>query len=69
MTRAEQRLADLEQQLADLTARFAQLERDAFLVRTLEEMIVERVGYPVGQRAALKASQPGHLQVVSGGAR
>ena len=59
----------LTAQVADLTARFEQLERDAFWVKTLEEMIVERSGYPAGQHAALKASRPRHLHSVDGGRR
>lgn len=66
MATSAQRIADLEQQLADLTAWFAQLERDAFCVKTLEQMIVERAGYPVAQRAALKAAPPRHLHAVEG---
>ncbi len=58
----------LTAQVADLTARFEQLERDAFWLKTVEEMIAERAGYPAGQLAALKASQPRHLRSVDGGA-
>jgi hypothetical protein len=56
----------LTAQVADLTARFEELERDAFLVKTLEQMIVEHAGYPVAQHSALKASQPRHLRPVDG---
>ena len=66
MTRAERRIADLEQQLTDLAVRFAQLERDAFLVKTLQEVAAEHAGYQVGQRAALKTSRPRHLRAVEG---
>ena len=66
MAAAAQRIVGLERQLADLAARFAQLESDAFYLKTLEEMIAERVGYPVGQRAALGASRPCHLHAVDG---
>ena len=67
MASTQQRIADLEQQLADLTARFAQLERDAFFVKTIEQMNVEHAGYPVGQRAALETSRLRHLHAVQGG--
>ena len=66
MAPAAQRIADLERQLADLTARIAQLESDAFFVKTLEEIRAERAGYPIGQRAALGASRPRHLHAVDG---
>ncbi len=69
MTAAGQRVADLEQQLAGLTARFTRPGHQAFLVKTLEEMIVERAGYSVTRRAALETSRPRHLHAVNGRAR
>jgi hypothetical protein len=61
MATSAQRIADLEERLADLTALFAELERDAFTLKTLSEMRLKR--------AALAASQPRNLRVVQGGRR
>jgi hypothetical protein len=69
MATSAQRIADLERQLADLTSRFAQLEEDAFVVKTMEQLIVEHVGYSAGPRAALKASPRRHLHAVDGAVR
>jgi hypothetical protein len=66
MATAAQRIADLEQQLAGLAERFAKLEHQAFLVKTLEDIRLERAGYDIG-RVTVKA--PRHLQVVDGGRR
>jgi hypothetical protein len=67
MTADGQRIADLERQLADLTARFAKLEHQAFVVRTLEEA---RVRYLEGGSApaVTPVRRPRHLHAV-GGAR
>jgi hypothetical protein len=66
MAAQAQRIAELEQQVSDLEARFAQLEHKAFLVKTLEEMWLERSGYapPRGTRAG----RARHLRAVGGGA-
>jgi hypothetical protein len=66
MASAAQRIAGLEQQLAALMGRFEQLEREAFFVKTIEQVIAERAGYSTGPRAALKASPRRHLHVVEG---
>ena len=63
MATAAQRIADLEQQLAGLTARFAKLEHQAFLVKTLEDIRLERAGYDIG-RVPAKTSRPRHLHAV-----
>ena len=68
MATAEQRIADLEQQVADLTAGFAQLERDALLVKTFEEILAGRAGYGIGRVPAM-TSGPRHLRAIDGGAR
>jgi len=67
MSGTEQRITDLEQQVAGLAARTAQLEEDAFVLMTIEQMIVKHAGYPVTRRAALETSRPRHLQVVTRG--
>lgn len=52
-------LEALTAQVADLTARVEQLADQAFVLKTLDEMVLER--------AALKASWPRHLRAVQGG--
>jgi hypothetical protein len=45
MTADGQRIASLERQVAGLSARVEQLARQAFVIKTLEEIAVERAGY------------------------
>jgi hypothetical protein len=45
MATAAQRIADLEGQVADLATEVSKLRKQAFVVRTLEEMALERAGY------------------------
>jgi hypothetical protein len=54
-------LEALTAQVADLTARVEQLADQAFVLKTLDEMVLEH--------AALKASRPRHLRAVQGGQR
>lgn len=69
MATSAQRIADLEQRLAGLTARFAELEEQAFTLKTVSEMRLERAGYGSGHRAAPGQPRPRHLQAVEGGRR
>jgi hypothetical protein len=68
MTATGQRIADLEQQLAGLAERFAKLEHQAFLVKTLEDIRLARASYDIG-RVPAKASRPRHLHAVDGAVR
>jgi hypothetical protein len=45
MTPDGQRIASLERQVAGLSARVGQLARQAFVIKTLEGIAVERAGY------------------------
>src|SRR5207245_713401 len=45
MTADGQRIASLERQVAGLSARVEQLARQAFVIKTLEEITLERAGY------------------------
>jgi hypothetical protein len=45
MTADGQRIASLERQVAGLSARVGQLARQAFVIKTLEEVAVEGAGY------------------------
>jgi hypothetical protein len=45
MTANGQRIASLERQVAGLSARVEQLARQAFVIKTLEEIALERAGY------------------------
>jgi hypothetical protein len=58
MTRAEQRIADLEDQVAGLAAEVTNLRAEAFVLRTLEEAALDRYGYRGSRPAALGASRP-----------
>jgi hypothetical protein len=60
-------MAASAQRIADLTARFAELEEQAFTLKTLSEMCLERAGYGSGHRAG--PGQPRRLQAVEGGRR
>jgi hypothetical protein len=53
MTADGQRIASLERQVAGLSARVEQLARQAFVIKTLEGIAVERAGY--GSTGATKA--------------
>jgi hypothetical protein len=65
MTAASQRLADLEQQVADLTARCAQLEHKAFVIKTLNEMRMDHLE-GLGVLPPVNPARPRHLHVVGG---
>jgi hypothetical protein len=58
MATAAQRIADLEQQLAELTARVEQLHQEAFIIRTLDEIALERagLGYDGAEASAMRAA-------------
>jgi hypothetical protein len=45
MTPDGQRIASLERQVAGLSERVGQLARQAFIIKTLEEIALERTGY------------------------
>ena len=70
MTADGQRIASLERQVAGLSARAGQLARQAFVIKTLEEIALERAGYGStgATSSALEAAfgagpglcQPGH---------
>ena len=63
-----QRLADLEQQVADLTARCAQLEHKAFVIKTLNEIRMDRLEGLGVLPPVIPGRRPRHPHVV-GGAR
>lgn len=64
MTRAEQRIADLEDRVADLAAEVENLRAEAFVLRTLEEMMVR--DFTGGRVAATSVRRPRHLRLVGG---
>ena len=68
MTADGQRLAALEHQVADLTARCAQLEHKAFVIKTLNEMRLDRLEGLGAFPPVTPARRPRHLHAV-GGAR
>lgn len=69
MAAAAQRIADLEQQVAALSARVEQLAGQALMIKTLNEMRLDRLDYGAGDRAGPKPSRPRHLTAVQGGRR
>jgi len=66
VTRAGQRIADLEDQAAGLAAEVKNLRAGAFVLRTLEEAALDRYGYGGSRPAALRASRPRHLRLAGG---
>jgi hypothetical protein len=78
-----QRLADLEEQVAGLTARVEKLTREAFVLKTLQEIRADagpgafalQSAFDAGRASVSEgtprpaARRPRHLQAVQGGAR
>ena len=58
MTADGQRIASLERQVVGLSARVEQLARQAFVIKTLEEIALEHAGYGStrGASSALEAA-------------
>jgi hypothetical protein len=69
VTGTQERIAGLEQQVADLAARVELLAHQALMIRTLDEIRLDHLGYGTGDRAGLKPSRPRHLMAVQGGRR
>ncbi len=65
MAATEQRLADLERRVAELTASLEEVAAKAAVVRTLNEMRLDRLA---DVRPAVPPRRPRHLHAV-GGAR
>jgi hypothetical protein len=61
MATAAQRIADLERQLADFSADVRDLRAEAFVIKCLEGMRLER---QAGVRPTVPPRRPRHLQVV-----
>jgi hypothetical protein len=64
MTRIEQRLSDLERMVAEQAAEIEDLRAEAFVLRTLEEMMVRQCAG--GSAPAVPPRRRGHLRLVGG---
>ena len=83
MTRTEQRLADLERLVDEQAARVDHLTRQAFVLKTIQEIRADagatgsalQAAFDAGRASAREgmtprpALRPRHLQLVPGGAR